>query len=128
VFQSTMHVEAMMSDNSAPVFVDESFTGGSASAQRYSFRYSSPTPGQHLIVRWWNAAGANITINAATLGYGDIKLQAQSAGGSRLQVTWPVGTLEEASSLAGPWSRNAAVSPYTFTPSDSQNYYRVVVE
>jgi hypothetical protein len=123
-----MHVEAIMSDNSAPIFVDESFSGGNATARRYSFRYSSPTPGKHLIVRWWDAVGANITINAATLTYRPNNLQVQPVGGGQLRVTWPAGTLLQAPTVTGPWTTNNATSPYTFTPTGSQKYFRAIIQ
>jgi hypothetical protein len=79
-------------------------------------------------VRWWNAGGANITINAASLTYGNISLQAQPVAGGQLQVTWPVGTLLEAPTVTGPWSPNNEASPYTFTPTGSQKYFRAIVQ
>jgi hypothetical protein len=127
LYQATMHVEAMMSDNSAPIFVDESFTGTGAPTARYSFRYSSPSPGQHLIVRWWDAAGGNVTINAATLANGPGNLQVQHVSGGQLQVTWSAGMLLEAPAVNGPWTTNSAASPYTFTPAGTQKYFRAII-
>jgi hypothetical protein len=128
VYASTMHVEATMSDNSAPIFVDESFSGLGVSTRRYRFRYSTPTPGQHLIVRWWDAAGVNITLNAATLTYGTIRLQAQPVSGGLMQISWPVGTLLEAPTVTGPWTTNSAASPYTFRPTGAQRFFHVMVQ
>ena len=128
VYASTMHVEATMSDNSAPIFVDESFSGAGATGRRFSFRYSSPNPGQRLIVRWWDAVGANITLNAATLTYGAINLQAQHIGGGQMQISWPVGTLLEATYLSGPWITNSTPSPYQFAPTGAQKFFRVIVQ
>jgi hypothetical protein len=128
LYQATMHVEAMMSDHSATIFLDESFNGTGASTARYSFRYSSPTPGTHLIVRWWDAAGGNVTINAATVTYGPNNLQVQPVGGGQLQVTWPAGTLLEAPTVTGPWTTNSATSPHTFTPTGSQKYFRAIIQ
>ena len=48
-----LHMEAYLSDNSAPVFMDESFNGLNFTARRYSFRYSSPNAGAILHVRYW---------------------------------------------------------------------------
>lgn len=131
VYQATMHMEAMMSDNSAPIFIDESlFNGGGTTDARYSFRYSSPNPGAVLEVRYWNQAGANVTLQAATLkNYvpatpGSVQVQPVSSG--QLQLTWPVGTLQEAQTVNGPWTANSAISPYTFTPTGAQKYFRTV--
>jgi len=80
-----------------------------------------------LIVRWWDAAGGNVTINAATLTYGPNNLKVQHVGGGQLQVTWPAGTLLEAPAVTGPWTTNSAPSPYTFTPAGTQKYFRTIV-
>lgn len=129
LFMATMHVEATMSDNSAPIFMDESFSDLlNAVARRYSFRYSSPTPGAYLIVKWWDAAGGNVAINAATLTYGPNNLQVKPVSGGQVQVTWPLGTLLEAPALTGPWTTNSATSPYTFTPTGTQKYFRAIIE
>ena len=47
--------------------------------------------------------------------------------GSQLTLTWPYGTLLEATNLLGPWTTNIATSPFTNTSSLSipQMYYRV---
>jgi hypothetical protein len=128
LWEATMHVEATMSDNSAPIFVDESFSNSATAAARcYSFRYSSPTPGSYLIVKWWDAAGGNVTINAATLTYGPNNLQVKPVSGGQVQVTWPLGTLLEAPAVTGPWTTNNATSPYTFTPTGTQKYFRAII-
>jgi hypothetical protein len=46
--------------------------------------------------------------------------------GSNIILSWPQGTLLEATSLAGPWATNNASSPYTTTPGGSQKFYRLV--
>ena len=118
-----------MSDNSAPLFVDESFVNNSGvSTRRYSFRFSDPSPEKRLIVRCWDTVGANTTLDAATLNYGTIKLQAQPASGGQMQISWPVGTLMEATYVTGPWTTNAATSPYTFMPASAQKFFRVIVQ
>ena len=130
LYQATMHVEAMMSDNSAPIFADDSFSGSGAPTARYSFRYSSPTPGKRLIVRWWDTAGGNVTINAATLSdyVPPVILQAQLVDGGQLRITWPSGTLLEAPTVAGPWATNSAASPYTFAPTGPQKFFRTIIK
>jgi hypothetical protein len=51
---------------------------------------------------------------------------ATPAGG--FVITWPQGTLLEATNLAGPWMTNTATSPCTVAPTNSQMYFRVRVE
>ncbi|MDB6064392.1 MAG: Immunoglobulin I-set domain protein [Pedosphaera sp.] len=49
--------------------------------------------------------------------------------GSLLQLSWSQGTLQEATSVTGPWSSNfGATSPYNVAPSDPQHYFRVLVQ
>jgi len=127
IYFATMHMEARLSDNSAPIFIDESFTGAGAPSRRFTFRYSSPTPGQRLIVTWWDAVGGNVTINAASLGFGASSLQVQSANNGQVQVSWPSGTLLEAPTIDGPWTTNGAASPYTFKPTGVQKYFRALI-
>jgi hypothetical protein len=51
-----------------------------------------------------------------------------SKSGPNLQLTWPLGTLLEATSVSGPWTTNAATSPYIFPPVDPMKYYRIIVQ
>ena len=49
--------------------------------------------------------------------------------GQALSLSWPHGTLLEATNVTGPWTTNATLSPFTVTPSGSQNtFYRVRVQ
>jgi hypothetical protein len=41
-------------------------------------------------------------------------------------LTWPSGTLLEATNLIGPWAINLANSPYTNSPSAAQKFYRTI--
>ncbi len=129
VYQATMHMEATMSDNSAPIYVDETlFNPGGTTDARYSFRYSSPNPGAVLQVRYWDLTGANVTLQSASLrNYVPVtpgNVQVQAVGGGQVQVTWTAGTLQEAPTVNGPWTANGATSPYTFTPTGAQKYFR----
>jgi hypothetical protein len=44
--------------------------------------------------------------------------------GTNLQVSWPYGTLLQATNLAGPWTKNSAASPYTIVPNTPQMFFR----
>ena len=48
--------------------------------------------------------------------------------GSNVRLTWPQGTLLEATSLSGPWTTNVNVSPYTFAPSEAKKFFRVKLQ
>jgi hypothetical protein len=43
-------------------------------------------------------------------------------------LSWPVGTLLEASELSGPWTTNNAASPYIVSPTAAKRFYRVLVQ
>ncbi len=45
----------------------------------------------------------------------------------RLTLSWSQGTLLQATNLAGPWTTNSAPSPYMVTPSNTQMYFKVLV-
>jgi hypothetical protein len=49
---------------------------------------------------------------------------ALSAGS--LTLTWSQGTLLQATNIAGPWSTNAAGSPYQVAPTNSQMYFKLL--
>jgi hypothetical protein len=48
--------------------------------------------------------------------------------GLNLQLSWPIGTLLEATNLAGPWFTNAVVSPFSVTNSAPQKFYRLRIQ
>ncbi len=45
--------------------------------------------------------------------------------GSNLQVNWGIGTLLQATNLAGPWITNTAPAPLTVAPTGSKMFFRV---
>ncbi|NOS70255.1 MAG: hypothetical protein HOP33_10025 [Verrucomicrobia bacterium] len=75
----------------------------------------------------WDATETAWTVTA-TLANVAVHLQAQSVGGGQMQISWPVGTLLEATNMTGPWITNVATSPYTFTPTGSRKFFRVRVQ
>jgi hypothetical protein len=46
--------------------------------------------------------------------------------GANVVLTWPVGSLLEATNVAGPWTANNSTSPYTNAPTGPKKFYRVV--
>ncbi len=65
--------------------------------------------------------------NAAFTGTPTVTLTIQKVQ-SGLQLTWPQGTLLEATDVAGPYVTNNAASPYTFTPTGPAKFFRVKVQ
>ena len=50
--------------------------------------------------------------------------------GTQIQITWPAGTLQESDTVTGPYidMDPQPASPYTFTPSQSMQFFRVRFE
>jgi hypothetical protein len=56
-----------------------------------------------------------------------VTLGIQFTNGS-LTLSWPTGTLLQATNLTGPWTTNNAPSPFTVTPAGPGMFYRVRVK
>jgi len=50
------------------------------------------------------------------------------SGAESVTLSWPQGTLEEATNLLGPWVTNAAPSPYVISPTNQQMFFRVLIK
>jgi hypothetical protein len=48
--------------------------------------------------------------------------------GANVQLTWPQGTLLEATTVTGPYTTNLAPSPYLFAPTGAAKFFRVKVQ
>ena len=48
--------------------------------------------------------------------------------GQQLSLTWAQGGLQEATNILGPWTTNAASSPYLIKPGGPQKFYRIKVQ
>jgi hypothetical protein len=75
----------------------------------------------------------NVYTAAGSINVGNLKPPSQVSLSARMlgpnvQLTWPQGTLLEAGQLTGPWTTNTAISPYTFTPTAPQKFYRLIIQ
>lgn len=78
-------------------------------------------------VNYSSASGWNGTFDLGlSLATAPVTLSISKAAGSQLQVQWTGGLLEQASSVNGSWTTNASSSPYTFTPTGSRQFFRVL--
>lgn len=50
-----------------------------------------------------------------------------TSSGSNLLVSWPIGTLLQATNLTGPWITNTATSPLTVTPTGPRLFFRTQI-
>jgi hypothetical protein len=48
--------------------------------------------------------------------------------GTSMVLSWPQGTLLQATNLTGPWVTNTATSPYTLSPTNPMMFYRIRVQ
>ena len=103
--------------------VSPTFTMGTNAYVVGTFVASSAT----MTIQMNLPTGNNGNMNALVVRQAPVVLSIQTVG-SNLQLAWPVGTLLQAPSVTGPWTTNSATSPYTFTPSGPQEFYRVRVQ
>lgn len=93
-------------------------------------------------VLWTGSVGTYVKMTCPTIANGKVyvgtasnlgvwgltvSLHIQSAG-PNLVLSWPLGTLLESTSLFGPWTTNPASSPYTVAPTNTQMFYRVLLQ
>ena len=69
-----------------------------------------------------------VEINALYLGVPGSATLTIVPSGSNVQLTWPGGTLLEATAVTGPWTTNSATSPYTAPAAAAQKFYRVKLQ
>jgi hypothetical protein len=129
---SRTRLEVSLSDGSAPFYFNESLVGPDTSdgADRvYYIVYAAPAA-TSLIVK-------HIVTEATGTGFAYARLRGaslmpqpvitESVIGGNIQLTWPVGSLLEATNVSGPWVANPNTSPYTLAPADPQKFFRVQV-
>lgn len=98
----------------------------------YSFADLSTAYPSHFPAVWTQQAGSSFSTGSGSitvLGNAPppVSLHVQPSGSS-LQLSWPQGTLLEATNVLGPWTTNTHGSPFTVTPAEPQKFYRVRVQ
>ena len=126
-------IMATLSDNSAPTFINDSVDdpAGNIAYGVATIVFAAGSAGQTLTVTEYEVAdygGGNVGITAATLSSPQPIKMTLARSGAGLQLTWPNGTLLQATNLNGPWTVNANASPYNITPTGPQMFYRVQVQ
>ena len=67
-----------------------------------------------------SSASITVTSTAVTLGI--------AASGTNVVLSWPSGTLVEATNLLGPWITNsAAVSPFTVAATNTSEFFKILL-
>jgi hypothetical protein len=135
VYDNTLSIEASLSDDSTPPYIDEGFVVGfgGAGVAVYSIKFASTTPGALLNVTTTcgaaSPADGNVTLYAASLALAAAPPVTLQLDPATLQLTWSQGTLLQATNLTGPWTTNSSPSPFTITPSSGpQMFYKVKVQ
>jgi hypothetical protein len=78
-------------------------------------------------VNYSSSSGWNGTFDLGlSLATAPVTLSISKVGGGQLQVQWTGGLLEQASVLNGSWTTNISSSPYTFSPTGSGQFFRVL--
>jgi hypothetical protein len=90
---------------------------------------ASPQPGNAADYQLaFTADGLSVTSSVVQLTVNPpVAVSVQPAAGS-LVLTWPQGTLLQATNVTGPWTTNPAASPFTNQPNNPQMFYRVQVQ
>jgi len=96
------------------------------------------TAGNGLTPRRWNGGLGQVMvfdqalspaeINALYAGVPPAVTLSLAQSGKKIVLTWPQGTLLQATNLTGPWVTNSAASPYTNTATGAAMFYRVLVQ
>jgi hypothetical protein len=90
--------------------------------------------GQDTTGSYGSAGAANIealrvwtrTLSAVEAGALYVSPVHISASGGSSTINWSIGTLQSATSLAGPWTNVSTTPPYTVTSSTGTKFYRVL--
>jgi hypothetical protein len=93
--------------------------------------YTYSRPGTYTVGLIVNGAGGSAT--NTQVDYIVVASPPQVAlqfgfSGSSLQLSWPQGTLLEATNVTGLWTTNTHASPLTVTPNEPRKFYRVLVQ
>jgi hypothetical protein len=120
---------SMQSTNFAGSYAPQSFTANSY--------VGWDTQGGAIGRRWtgnidevmiFDRALSAVEINALYLGVPGSATLTIVPSGSNVQLTWPGGKLLEAPDVTGPWTTNAATSPYSTPAGAAQKFYRVFLQ
>jgi len=111
-------------NNAAYTSYSLTYVAGAADVGRYvALSFSNPNAGGNGGNNW--AAWDDFNVSVALADFAVAPSPGIQPSGSNLRITWPYGTLLQATNIAGPWTTNAATSPYLTAPTAPNLFFRV---
>jgi hypothetical protein len=109
--------------------LNSAYSAGYAGVEEWNWEY----PGSTDYLAMVNSDGSwrlvDYTIQGWHYGFTNTNFNISlGRSGSNVVLSWPQGTLLQSPNLAGPWTTNAAGSPFTLAPSNAQMFYQAQVK
>ena len=106
--------------------------GIALSPATYTFAQLAAAYPTHFPTLWTQQSGSTFAAGSGSITVlsgppGSVTIGIQRVG-ANIQLTWPQGTLQEAANVDGSWTTNGNNSPYTFSPTGPQKFFRVKVQ
>jgi len=122
-FNATTNTTALNNGNNAIFQTVTNAVSGLIAARVTGIQFVFTNPGGAQ-----GGSGGTLIRELQVLGTSTVaSLGLQSVPGGNLQLSWPQGVLLEAANLTGLWATNFSYSPYTFAPTGSQKFFRVLI-
>jgi hypothetical protein len=127
----TLNGKFLLHENHA--FKNVIVNGNSLANGHYTYAQLATSYPANFPATWTTQYGSTVNTASGSISVGvppllpPVSIQIQSVG-NQVQLTWPNGTLLEATNLTGIWVTNNATSPYLVNPTGAQKFYKVLVQ
>ncbi len=97
----------------------------------YTFEQLNASYPANFPATWTQQVGSGVNTGSGSITVGmvqppEVTLSFKSSG-TGLELSWSQGVLLEATNITGPWTPNAATSPFPVSPTEARKFYRVQV-